>query len=196
VQQRALPRQEEDVDPEARFRAMFDVAYAPLCRYARHRGLTGPDAEDLVAQTLEVAWRRLEDVPVAEPLPWLYAVARNLWRNQARRDRRRRELLARIRASPPAVACEDPAAAEPGVLRAALASLSQGDQEVLRLVAWDGLAPAGLAVVLGCSPVAARTRLHRARARLAARLGIDPGPQRRAAAGHKHGGSLDSLEVP
>ena len=82
------------------------------------------------------------------------------------------------------------------MLRAALASLSQGDQEVLRLVAWDGLAPADLAVVLGCSPVAARTRLHRARSRLAARLGIDPGPQRHAAAGHKQGDSLDSLEVP
>jgi len=38
------------VDPEARFRAVFDSAYAPLCRYARHRGLIGPDAEDLVAR--------------------------------------------------------------------------------------------------------------------------------------------------
>ena len=175
---------------------MFDAAYAPLCRYARHRGLTGPDAEDLVAQTLEIAWRRIEDVPAAEPLPWLYAVAHNLWRNQARRDRRRRELLARFRASPPAAACGDPAAGEPGLLRAALASLSQGDQEVLRLVAWDGLAPADLAIVLGCSPVAARTRLHRARKRLAARLGIDPGPQRDAPAGHKQGDSPASLEVP
>lgn len=90
--------------PETRFRAPFGLAYPPLCRYARHRGLTGPDAEDLVAQTLEVAWRRLDDVPAAEPLPWLYAVADNLWRNQARRDGRRRELFARFRAAPPAAA--------------------------------------------------------------------------------------------
>jgi RNA polymerase sigma factor (sigma-70 family) len=182
------------VDPETRFRALFDLAYAPLCRYARHRGLTGPDAEDLVAQTLEIAWRRLDDVPAAEPLPWLYAVAHNLWRNQARRDRRRRELLARFQA-PPTAAREDPAAGEPGVLRAALASLSRSDQEVLRLVAWDGVTPADLAVVLGCSPVAARSRLHRARSRLAAELSIDPGPQRHNPAGHKQGGSRDSLEV-
>ena len=129
------------MDPEKRFRAVFDLAYAPLWRYAQHRGLTGPDAEDLVAQVLEVAWRRIEDVPVAEPLPWLYAVARNLRRNQARRDRRRHELLARFRPSPPVAACEDPGGLEPGVLRAALASLSDSDQEVLRLVAWDGLPP-------------------------------------------------------
>jgi RNA polymerase sigma factor (sigma-70 family) len=184
------------VDPEARFRWLFDLAYAPLWRYARHRGLTGPDAEDLVAQTLEVAWRRIGEVPATDPLPWLYAVARNLWRNQARRDRRRRELLARLRPRPRAAACEDPASAEPGVLRAALASLSDSDQEVLRLVAWDGLTPAEAAVVLGCTPVAARTRLHRARGRLAARLGLGPGVSRRAPAGHKQGDSVDSLEVP
>jgi RNA polymerase sigma factor (sigma-70 family) len=183
------------VDPEIRFRAVFDLAYAPLCRYARYRGLAGPDAEDLVAQTLEVAWRRIDEVP-AEPLAWLYAVARNLWRNQARKDRRRRDLLARFRPPPSAAACEDPAGLEPGVLRAALASLSDSDQEVLRLVAWDGLTPAEVAVVLGCTPVAARARLHRARGRLAARLGISPGMQRRAPAGHKQGDSLDSTEVP
>lgn len=183
------------MDPETRFRAVFEVAYGPLCRYARHRGLTGPDAEDLVAQTLEVAWRRIGDVPVAEPLPWLYAVAHNLWRNRARRDRRRRELLARFRVSPPTGSGGDPAALEPGVLRAALASLSDGDQEVLRLVAWDGLTPAEVAVALGCTPVAARARLHRARGRLAARLGIGPGRQQSARPGHKQGDSLDSAEV-
>jgi hypothetical protein len=42
------------VDPETRFSAVFGLGYGPLCRYARHRGLTGPDAEDLVAQTQKV----------------------------------------------------------------------------------------------------------------------------------------------
>jgi RNA polymerase sigma factor (sigma-70 family) len=196
VQRWTVQRQKEGVDPETRFRAVFDAAYSPLCRYARHRGLIGPDAEDLVAQTLEIAWRRIDDVPAAEPLPWLYAVAHNLWRNQARRERRRRELLARFRASMPTAAEQDPATAEAGVLRAALASLSDTDQELLRLVAWDGLSPADVAVVLGCSPVAARTRLHRARSRLAARLGIGPGTGRRVRPGHKQDDSLDSVEVP
>src|ERR687898_3426352 len=45
-----------------------------------------------------------------------------------------------------------------------------GDQEILRLVAWDGLAPAQAGMVLGCSPGAARVRLHRARRRLAQEL--------------------------
>jgi RNA polymerase sigma-70 factor (ECF subfamily) len=173
----------------------------PLCRYARHRGLDGPDAEDLVAQALEIAWRRLDEVPVDDPLPWLYAVARNLWRNQARRDRRRRDLLSRFQRpheadGAPALdrAAPDPAAADSGGLRTALSSLSEGDQEILRLAAWDGLTPGELATVLGCSPAAARTRLHRARARLARRLGLNPrhpAPSRR-----KQPENTCSVEVP
>jgi RNA polymerase sigma-70 factor (ECF subfamily) len=182
------------VDHETRFREVFELAYAPLCRYARHRGLTGQDAEDLVAQTLEIAWRRIADVPAAEPLPWLYAVARNVWRNTTRRELRRRELLARFWSRPPNEAGPDTGGMEPGVMRAALSSLSSDDQEILRLVAWDGLAPAQLAVVLGCSPAAARTRLHRARSRLANRLGITDLKQR-AVPGHKQGNSHGAVEV-
>jgi len=183
------------VDPETRFRLVFDSAYGPLCRYARHRGLDGPDVEDLVAQVLEIAWRRIDEVPVDEPLPWLYAVARNVWRNQARRSQRRREILDRFRLPVFPETRDDPAALDPRVLRAALDSLSARDQEVLRLVAWDGLTPGELATVLGCSPVAARTRLHRARARLAKRLGISPDPQRAGSSGQKQGDSTDPVEV-
>jgi len=184
------------VDPETRFRVVFDLAYGPLCRYARHRGLDGPDAEDLVAHVLEIAWRRIDEVPADEPLPWLFAVAHNLWRNNARRDKRRRDILDRFRASLAPAAGADPASLDPGVLRAALGSLSDKDQEVLRLVAWDGLTPGELATVLGCSQVAARTRLHRARGRLARKLGISLDPQRHASSGQKQGDNTVPLEVP
>jgi RNA polymerase sigma-70 factor, ECF subfamily len=181
------------VDSETRFRALFEMAYPPLCRYARYRGLSGSDAEDLVAQTLEVAWRRIGDVPVDDPMPWLYAVALNLWRNQRRRERRRHDLLSRLRADVPAGSVET--SLEPGVIRAALASLSAGDQEILRLIAWDGLTPAQAAVVLGCGPTAARSRLHRARGRLAARLGLGRDVQRAGGQRQSLGDSFDAVEV-
>ncbi len=50
---------------------------------------------------------------------------------------------------------------------AALASLSPADQEVLRLLAWEGLGNQGIAAVLGITPNAVAIRLHRARARFA-----------------------------
>jgi RNA polymerase sigma-70 factor, ECF subfamily len=191
------------MDAKERFRRLFDEAYPALRRYALHRGLTGADADDLVAATLEVAWRRLGDVPDAEPLPWLYGVARNLLRNQRRRDRRRDEVVARLAHLRQIPASTDPLELDTGLLRQALAQLSERDQELLKLVAWDGLSPSQVAVVLGCSPAAARTRLNRARGRLAARLGADPrsGSQGRAGQMRAHqsvpraGRGLEVVEV-
>ena len=54
-----------------------------------------------------------------------------------------------------------------------LDALGDEDQEILKLVAWDGLTPSQAAVALGISAVAARTRLHRARRRLASLLNAD-----------------------
>jgi RNA polymerase sigma-70 factor, ECF subfamily len=175
-------------DNENRFRALFRSAYPALQRYARHRGLAGADADDLVAATLEVAWRRLDDVPADDCLPWLYAVARNLWRSQRRRDRRRAALLARLDLADRAVDPPEQPELEAGALRRALSQLEQDDQEILRLVAWDGLSPAQAAIVLGCSPGAARTRLHRARDRLAVHLGFDLRPPRSRPAAQNAGG--------
>jgi RNA polymerase sigma factor (sigma-70 family) len=162
------------MDPEARFRAIFNVAYPALGRYALYRGVSKADAEDLVGATLEVAWRRIDDIPADDPLPWLYAVARNLLMNMQRRNRRDAALIARLPAPEADPAHEGKSHdVDHEKVRAALNSLSEDDQELLKLVAWDGLAPSQVAVVLGVSAVATRTRLHRARRRLAARLELD-----------------------
>ena len=52
----------------------------------------------------------------------------------------------------------------------ALAGLRDGDRELLMLVGMEGLSPSEAAQVLGISMVTTRTRLHRARRRLRARL--------------------------
>jgi RNA polymerase sigma-70 factor (ECF subfamily) len=151
---------------ESRFRALFVATYPALARYARHRGLDRDEAEDLIASTFEVAWRRADVVPEGdEALLWLYKVAFNHFRN-LRRQQRDRDLSRRLRVpeqvAPPA---------EPGDytiegIRCALNRLSGNDRELILLVAGEGLSPAEAGVVLGCGAVAARTRLHRARRRL------------------------------
>jgi DNA-directed RNA polymerase specialized sigma24 family protein len=73
-------------DP-ARFRTVFETTYGPVRRYVHRRGVTGGWADDVVAETFLIAWRRLDDVPVDDPLPWLLAVARNVWLDQRRRPR-------------------------------------------------------------------------------------------------------------
>jgi RNA polymerase sigma-70 factor (ECF subfamily) len=158
------------MEPEPRFRALFLRAYPALGRYAHYRGLSQSDAEDLVSSTLEVAWRKLNQVPLDDPLPWLYAVARNLLRNNRRSEHRSAALLQRLPIPEPHPAPSEPYDPGVGAFREALAALDENDQEILSLVAWDGLSPSQAAVVLGCTAVAARTRLHRARKRLAAQL--------------------------
>ena len=121
------------------------------------------------------AWRRLDRVPDAQPLPWLYAAARKCLANELRRQDRRERLDSRIRAE--ARRCQDVAGPEPSELvacrlavLAALASLRPDDQEALRLIEWEQLDVAAAAQVMGCSAATFRVRLHRARRRLARAL--------------------------
>jgi RNA polymerase sigma-70 factor (ECF subfamily) len=153
------------VDAQARFRALYAQAYGPLRRWAQHRGITGADADDVVAEVFTIAWRRFDDVPADAAVPWLYGVARNVARNHRRSEQRRAALQRRAPRDLVMPPPDEPS--EPHLLRAALDALREDDREVLRLVAWDGVEAAELPVALGCSPAAARVRLHRARKRFA-----------------------------
>jgi RNA polymerase sigma-70 factor, ECF subfamily len=158
------------VDAEARFRALFTDAFPALRRYAHHRGLSASDADDLLAEVFTVAWRRIDDVP-SDALPWLFAVARNVRRNQRRADARRARMLARLPPPDPELPVEPDAPAERARIGRALAALDAADRELLVLIAWDDLTPAQAAGALGWSPGSTRVRLHRARRRFAERLG-------------------------
>ena len=145
-----------------RFDSIYRRHRAAVTAYARRRA-PAETAEDVVAETFLVCWRRLDRVP-DEPLPWLYAVARKTLANQ------RRAAARQLRpAAVPASADPVPFERDP-VLGTAFARLSERDREVLRLVAWEGLALRDAAAVLGCTAVAGRVRYHRAKKRLAERL--------------------------
>ena len=122
----------------------------------------------VLADTLLVLWRRLDDVPAEQPLPWCYGVARGVLANQRRGERRRLALLDRVlRLDPPPAAAPPPDDdGAPPEVGTALATLAEADRELLRLWAWEELGAAEIAVVLGTTPNAASIRLHRARGRL------------------------------
>lgn len=148
----------------ARFEALFSAHQRPVLAYAMRRTQAFVDAEDIVAETFTIAWRKIDSVPVAEPLPWLYAVARRVLSNHRRGLGRQERLAALLRVddvATPERAGED----RDGPASAALASLSPADQEILRLVAWEELGNQQIAAVLGITPNAVAIRLFRARAR-------------------------------
>jgi RNA polymerase sigma-70 factor, ECF subfamily len=153
-----------EADRRARFEELARELIDPLRRYLARR--TDPaTADDVLSETLLVCWRRLADVP-DNALPWAYGVARNCLANAQRGERRHLRLAAKISVvAPPDQTTRAPGAADDAVLEA-MAALRPEDAELLRLWAWEQLAPAQIATVLQVSPNAASIRLHRARDKL------------------------------
>ncbi len=120
-----------------------------------------------------------------DPLPWLLRTASHQVLHVLRAGRRRDRLAHRSRAEWPVDVGDhaDQVATRHDASRlvaVALGRLSPPDQEVLRLAAWEQLDSSEIAYVLGCSEVAARVRLHRAKRRIARHLethAADPGPE-------------------
>lgn len=156
------------------FEALFVAHRDDLMRYAVRRiGRQG--APDLVADTFAVALTRWRQNAPREPLPWLYAVAHNHLRNERRRQAAASRRYAPLDAGLDAVAVHAQSEDHRSVVDA-MRRLTYDDREVLFLAAWEGLEPRHIAVVLGCSPTAARVRLHRARRRLADVMHLDDHP--------------------
>jgi RNA polymerase sigma factor (sigma-70 family) len=154
----------------AAFAALFEAHFDALLAYARRRTDQLADAEDVVADSFTVVWRRWADLPRDEPqhLPWLYGIARRVLANQRRGAARRDRLRERLRDLPHRQGTSGSARLSSAL--DALARLREDDQEVLRLVAWEGLPHAEVAVALSITPNAAAIRIHRARRRLEAQL--------------------------
>lgn len=156
----------DDSTRRERFEVVAELVTEPVRRFLARR-TDSETADDALAETLLVCWRRLDDVPVGdEALPWAYTVARNALANAARSQRRQRRLAYRITVvDPPSEAAPEPDAGADRVTEA-LARLRPDEAELLRLWAWEQLSPAEIATVLELTPNAVSIRLHRARGRL------------------------------
>ncbi|SNR39781.1 RNA polymerase sigma factor [Blastococcus mobilis] len=160
---------------------LFEDAYrssgTAVLGYALRRSASREDALDVVAETFATAWRRRTDMPAdpQEARPWLFGIARLCLANAARSTHRASRLGERLADSFAGAAIPDPSAihehrTEQQRVSEAVGQLSPEDQELVSLIAWEGLTPAQAATALGLSPGTARVRLHRARTRLRAEL--------------------------
>ena len=146
------------------FEDLFGANLRQVLAYTARRSPNLSDSEDATSETFTIAWRKFGDAP-ADPLPWLYAIARRVLANRHRAHGRFKALLVSLSADllrrNPAAATTNDAALD------ALARLNDADQELVRLVAWEGLDHGAIAATLGISANAVAIRLHRARKRFA-----------------------------
>lgn len=158
-----------EVDPQGAFEELFNAHYWAVRAYVLRRAPSG-SAEDVIAETFLIAWRRLDSLG-EDPLPWLFGVARRVMANQLRAERRRSALAARLHELVAGQPSQwEPPTAMSEELAVAMIRLSPQEREALLLVAWEGLEPARAARAAGCSAAAFRARLHRARRHVGAAL--------------------------
>lgn len=172
-------------------RQAFDNLYArtfsQVFAYAKRRCGNSADAEDVVAETFVVAWRKLDEVLAAESeLAWLYKVAHGQTSNAHRSKKRRLHLVDKVQSAVAdrQVPVEQQVVAETEVQRVhrALGLLAEGDAEIIRLAAFEELGHAEIELVLDLKPGTGRSQLYRARERLKAQLrdaGPNPDTERR-----------------
>ncbi|NGN92523.1 sigma-70 family RNA polymerase sigma factor [Nocardioides sp. KC13] len=150
------------------------VSIAPtLLAYFVRRVVSAEDAADLLGETLLQLWRRA-DALLDDPHDarmYAFGVARNVLRGHRRTNQRRSALAGRLRSELSSVdEVAHPADERVMDLRAALDRLKPIDQEILRLVHWDGLSLVETATVIGMREATVRSRYHRVRARLRQQL--------------------------
>src|SRR3954469_15032801 len=147
---------------------LFREYHQPLVRYLTRR-LGDRDWAEEVAQ--ETFLRAVKQESIVSERSWLFAVATNLVRDEARKDIRRRRRLEVLREQSRADEVVDPEpltverAEEAAIARKALDQLTERDREAL-LMREEGLDYVEIATALELSFASVGTTLARARRRL------------------------------
>ena len=160
--QEPRPAEPPDGSTLRRFEQFYRDNISALSRYVARRVPTS-SRDEVVAAAFVAAWKKFASVD-APSLPWLYRIASF----EVSHERRR---LGRTPVSVelPDLRATDEFDVEDVIdISKAFTALSPSDQEVLRLIYWEGLSRSDAAEVLGCSVNALNVRLHRAQARLRA----------------------------
>ena len=148
--------------------SLFSEYHAPLVRYLTRRLGDRDWAEEVAQETFVRALRQNE---LTNERAWLFAVATNLVRDEARKDARRRRHLELLREEAKAESIVEPEptdlerAQERAMARKAIDALSERDREAL-LMKEEGLDYHEIAQALELSVASVGTTLSRARRRL------------------------------
>jgi RNA polymerase sigma factor (sigma-70 family) len=157
-------------DGEA-FGRIFDRHRHRLFRHSFRLVAVTADADDIVSVRFLEAWRRADAVRFVNGsmLPWLLVTATNSARNLARSSRRYRAMLERL---PNDRHVDNRAEQFDSEAHDALRLLSLADQRILTLCVLEDLSEKDAAAVLGIPPGTVKSRLSRAKGRLAKSLAV------------------------
>lgn len=139
-----------------------------LLDYFLRRTARAEDAADLLGETLLVVWRRERSIPEdpTKARMWMFGIARKVLAGQRRSGTRRAALTHRLAAE---LTVQSPTSDDDSLtteVRTLIDRLDDVDQEIIRLVYWDGFTLIQAAEILDMRPATVRSRHARARAKL------------------------------
>jgi RNA polymerase sigma-70 factor (ECF subfamily) len=133
-------------------------------------------ADDLVQETLLKAWNHLDSFQEGTNLrAWLFTILRNTYFSECRRRRREVEDRDGSKALDLAVHPEQPGHLDMEDFRDALAQLPADQREALILVGAAGFSYEEAAGISGCAVGTIKSRVNRARSKLAELLSVSAG---------------------
>jgi RNA polymerase sigma-70 factor (ECF subfamily) len=155
------------------FHELYSRYAEEVYRFAYWLSGNPDDARDLTSETFVRVWTAPEEPRLESVKGYLFAIARNLYRKQFRRQSRHAALDEEMHEWPDPAATPDQTAVQHEELWRtlnAMKALSEIDRTVLLLRAEGGLSYEEIAASTGLSVTAAKVKVFRARARLAAIL--------------------------
>jgi RNA polymerase sigma-70 factor, ECF subfamily len=155
------------------FHELYNRYASDVYRFAHWLTGNPDDARDITSETFVRAWTAAEEPRLESVKAYLFTIARNLHRKQWRRQSRLVPLDETMADMPDPAAAPDQAAGDQEDFQrtmAALQTLPELYRTVLLLRAEEELSYADIAAATGLSVVAAKVRVFRARAKLAALL--------------------------
>jgi RNA polymerase sigma-70 factor (ECF subfamily) len=152
------------------------VALMPNLRaFARSLCSNAAMADDLVQESLLKALANIDRFePGSNLRAWMFTILRNTYYSDLRKRRREVEDADGVHAARLAERPAQPGAADLEDFKAAFAQLSEDHREVLSLVGAAGASYEEAAEICGCAVGTVKSRVNRARVRLAELLGISP----------------------
>ncbi len=165
--QEATPRQIGEIKRDL-------VALMPSLRaFSRSLCANSARADDLVQETLVKALANLDRFePGSNLRAWLFTILRNTYYSELRKRQREVEDAEGAHAARLAERANQPGAADLEDFKRAFEQLSEDHREVLALVGAHGVSYEEAAEICGCAVGTVKSRVNRARVRLAELLGV------------------------
>lgn len=162
-------------DDHSAFTELYERHAQAVWNYAYRLTASWATADDLLAQAFLKVWRRRADVRLVKEsaLPWLYTVTSNVASDERRRSGRFLRVLPKLARDEQAPDHADhivQRSADQDRLRRvvdAIAKLPRSERDAVEVCLLGGTSTADAAELFGISEVSVRSRLSRARARLA-----------------------------